>query len=826
MKRMLSFKNLLLATLAAFAATGSNAQTTIATTYTNNPGYTIYLASGTNPIFWEYITFNVENTNCYPVTITDMSVFHFASAALPAGTYSQNGGVYTLLYTNSNMPPLLPTVPTGYTIVASSNPITTASNTLTPILTGINFDIPANTTYRCALYLNDSFAVAGTGPNPGPQIIPSPGFFIQDGVKITTVGTPGSSTSVVTAPNGAVTSWSTGDVFGFDGSITFRPSGPTIAVLGNNACIGDSVTLTAILPPCVPATATINWIGPAAPGSHTGNSWTIEATQANAGQYFATWTDAGKTSAPKSVMVTVTPPPPPPTVTGKFAYCLNEQFEPVTANGTNILWYINPIGGTGTTLPPYVNTTQSGSYTWYASQTTNNGCESKERTRVNITVAPKPGAPVVTSPIGYCENVAADSLMAVGQNLKWFYQPVGGLGSIYAPIPNTSVKDTFSWWVSQTVDGCESKRSKIDVVVTFRPNGMVVVSREPYVCAGDTLSFFYYGSGTPTTAYDWAIPGQYATIVAGSNGPGPFVVRFDSAGTYNVTLHPGNLGCYGDLYVQQVKIKDNPTGILGAPQDVCKDAEGIVSLLYYTPGVDTFKWNWDGGITTHSVIDVGPYGVIWPTAGKKTISLTLEKNGCYGTVKDTITIRDLPVAKITGYDGSIICRSDSILLQPAQVVASSSYQWAPAKFFEDYSNIPVANARVDFDDKVILHVVDQYGCKNADSIAFKTKPCCEVVMPTAFTPNNDSHNDFFRPVYMGNNGDLSQNSRNHGDKSLKTMRIVNRWGQAVFESANSNVGWDGTMNGEKQDMGTYYYFISYECYGKINEQKGEVMLIR
>ncbi len=827
---MLSFKNLLLATLAAFAASGSNGQSVITTAYTNNPGHTIFLNAGNNAIFWQYVTFNIENTNGYPVTVTDLSVYHFASATIAPSTtpnYTQNGGVYTLLYSGTNLPPFIPTVPTGYTIVGSSAPITTASNGLTPILSGLNFEIPPNTVYRCALYLNDTFAVAGTAANPGPPptpaIVPSPGAFTIDGVTLSTVGAPFTGVSWVGTSNGAVTSYYAQDAAGFDGEIKFRPSGPSVAALNNNACVGDSITLSAILPSSVPSTATINWVGPAAPGTHTGSTWTIEATQANAGQYFATWTDNGVTSAAKSVTVTVTPAPPAPTVTGKFAYCLNEQFEAVTANGTNILWYINPTGGTGTTLPPYVNTTQPGSYTWYATQTTNNGCESKSRTRVNITVAPKPNPPIVTSPIGYCENTLADSLTAIGQNLKWFYQPVGGLGSIYAPVPNTSVKDTFTWWVSQTVDGCESGRSKIDVVVTFRPNGMVVVSREPNICAGDTLSFSYYGSGTPTTAYDWAIPPKYASIIAGANGPGPFVVRFDSAGRFDVTLHPGNLGCYGNLYTQHVRVKENPTGTIGAPQNVCLGAEGIVSLLHYTPGADTFTWNWDGGITTHSVIDVGPYGVIWPTAGKKVISLQLWKEGCTDSVKDTVIIREQPVAKITGYDGNVICQSDSILLQPAQVVASSKYAWSPAELFHGYADLPVASAKVDFDTKITLNVTDEYGCKNADSVAFKTKPCCEVIFPTAFTPNHDGKNDVFHPVYVGNK---DKSYQNEGDKQLKTLRIVNRWGQAVFESANTNVGWDGNMNGEPQDMGTYYYFVSFECNGKITEQKGELMLIR
>jgi gliding motility-associated-like protein len=59
------------------------------------------------------------------------------------------------------------------------------------------------------------------------------------------------------------------------------------------------------------------------------------------------------------------------------------------------------------------------------------------------------------------------------------------------------------------------------------------------------------------------------------------------------------------------------------------------------------------------------------------------------------------------------------------------------------------------------------------------------------------------------------------------FRIMNRWGQIIFESANSSVmGWDGTFNGVPQDVGVYYYYLRYDCGGKSMEAKGDVTLIR
>jgi len=49
----------------------------------------------------------------------------------------------------------------------------------------------------------------------------------------------------------------------------------------------------------------------------------------------------------------------------------------------------------------------------------------------------------------------------------------------------------------------------------------------------------------------------------------------------------------------------------------------------------------------------------------------------------------------------------------------------------------------------------------------------------------------------------------------------------VYESTNSkDAKWDGNYNGVPQDMGTYFYYLKYDCGGNTLEQKGDVTLIR
>ncbi|MBA3972292.1 MAG: gliding motility-associated C-terminal domain-containing protein, partial [Bacteroidetes bacterium] len=69
-----------------------------------------------------------------------------------------------------------------------------------------------------------------------------------------------------------------------------------------------------------------------------------------------------------------------------------------------------------------------------------------------------------------------------------------------------------------------------------------------------------------------------------------------------------------------------------------------------------------------------------------------------------------------------------------------------------------------------------------------------MVVPNVFTPNGDLHNDIF----------VIQST---GLKEL-SAEIFNRWGRKVAEwSGPPTTGWDGKINGNTAEDGTYYYVI-------------------
>lgn len=91
-------------------------------------------------------------------------------------------------------------------------------------------------------------------------------------------------------------------------------------------------------------------------------------------------------------------------------------------------------------------------------------------------------------------------------------------------------------------------------------------------------------------------------------------------------------------------------------------------------------------------------------------------------------------------------------------------------------------------------------------------------MPNLFSPNGDGSNDIFYP-------------RGQGLFRIKTLRILNRWGEVVFErrefpANDPAMGWDGTFKGRKPMEGVYVYQLEIYCdNGQLVQLAGNVALV-
>jgi len=85
--------------------------------------------------------------------------------------------------------------------------------------------------------------------------------------------------------------------------------------------------------------------------------------------------------------------------------------------------------------------------------------------------------------------------------------------------------------------------------------------------------------------------------------------------------------------------------------------------------------------------------------------------------------------------------------------------------------------------------------------------------PNAFSPNGDGKNEVFRPLFMGS-------PRNFH------FSIYNRYGQRVFDSNRSYLGWDGRINNNPQPPDTYVWVCRFRLHKKEEVRKGTVILVR
>jgi hypothetical protein len=243
-----------------------------------------------------------------------------------------------------------------------------------------------------------------------------------------------------------------------DVSVIANPTAPTVTT-PVTYCHGAAAT---------PLTATgsnLRWYTTEAGGTAVTTAPTPSTSTVGTVTYWVTQTTNNCESTRARIDVTVNANPAAPGVASPVSYCLNSPSIPLTAEGTNLRWYTSATGGTGSITAPTPSTETTGTTSFWVSQTGNNACESP-RARIDVVVNEIPAAPSVISPITYCQGAGTSPLTATGSNLRWYSVASGGPGSTVAPTPSSTNAGITTYYVSQIVNGCESSREAIEVVIT------------------------------------------------------------------------------------------------------------------------------------------------------------------------------------------------------------------------------------------------------------------------------------------------------------------------------------------------------------------------
>ncbi|HWB26866.1 MAG TPA: gliding motility-associated C-terminal domain-containing protein [Chitinophagaceae bacterium] len=318
---------------------------------------------------------------------------------------------------------------------------------------------------------------------------------------------------------------------------------------------------------------------------------------------------------------------------------------------------------------------------------------------------------------------------------------------------------------------CRIHSNIVGVDVNALPQ--INVSKNYTLCTNDTLIL----SATGGQAYNWTGPNGFSSGDSLITVLGPPV---SYSGTYYARA-TSNKGC---LITDTIIVKVSQAAVASAGPDV-SICQGNSVQLTGSGGV-TYSWSPATGLSSPGISNP-----LASPADSTLYTLTvIDANNC--TVKDSVAVNvwKVPVAD-AGPDKRIM-EGQNVQLDGSASGTNVVYVWKPVYNINDDSNLqPTVNP--DHDTTYTLSVISLVGCATATDDVF-VRVLQNVRIPNAFSPNGDGINDTWNIQKLITYPEAD-------------VYVFNRFGQPVYHSKGSGKPWDGTLNGSRLPVGTYYYVI-------------------
>ncbi len=415
---------------------------------------------------------------------------------------------------------------------------------------------------------------------------------------------------------------------------------PAVPVLSSNSpiCAGQTLQLNAANIP----TGIFAWTGPNSFSSAIQNPTIPAATLAASGTYNATVKLFNCTSLPSSIVVLVKPVPLAPGATSNSPVCAGQT---ITLNAGNIASGIyswtGPVSFTSALQNPTRTNSivsHSGNYTVTVSV---NGCASPAST-VNVIVNPIPSSAFNFTPPSLCAGdnstatYAGSSLATATYN--WNFGSAVSTGGPGQGPYNLNWTNAGNYNVSLTVteNGCTSPATSHSIIVYPVPTS--TFNLPAAICQSDSALISYSGSASATGTYTWDFGGG---IILSGSGQGPYQIKYNSPGTYNITLTVSENSCPSVITTHSIIVNQVPTADFNVtPSVICPDQDAMITYNGTATTAATFNWNFDSG-TINTGTGIGPYSVHFLNSGIDTITLTVTENNCTSSQISQIILIDL-----------------------------------------------------------------------------------------------------------------------------------------------------------------------------------------
>ncbi len=361
----------------------------------------------------------------------------------------------------------------------------------------------------------------------------------------------------------------------------------------------------------------------------------------------------------------------------------------------------------------------------------------------------------------------------------------------------------------QDAVGCQSTVSAPHLIDIRGAVPAFNLDRRSFCDAGTVSATNFTVSSEPVTAWAWNF-GTGADITVRD----PYSFTYDAPGLYPVSLTATTRSGCTQTYTDTVRVPRTPQPVITLEDMTCVNRTVQFNGNLVHPDT-AIQWNWSFGDGRTSATQYN--AISYPASGAYAIALSASNFlGCTGHATQSFTVAPLPV--ITTQSAQIIV-SNEVVLPVTYSPGVVSYTWTPPGGLS-CTDCPQPVARPQFTETYTVQATDQNTCTATAELTV-TVMCTEenYFVPNTFSPNGDGMNDVFYP-------------RGRGLARVQSMRIFNRWGQAVYERKNfmandPSSGWNGRMNGQPLPSDTYVYVIEFVCdNAMIVPFKGNITLIR
>lgn len=288
------------------------------------------------------------------------------------------------------------------------------------------------------------------------------------------------------------------------------------------------------------------------------------------------------------------------------------------------------------------------------------------------------------------------------------------------------------------------------------------------------------------------------------------------ANTYALTVTDAQ-GCF----LEASQAVDAPA-LLTATMDITEptcfgDRDGRI-VINAVGGIAPYQYTLDDDSFDGSSIRIGI------TAGTYTVRIQ-DSKGC--SFDQEITINNPPQLQLEADTERQMILGDSTQLtaRPINGTGEITLEW-DAPYDGTLSCYPDSFPACETPFSIAQHTItytafatDELGCMAETELKVIVEKPRQVMVPTAFTPNNDGANDLLLV---------------HGvpDTEILQFRVFDRWGSLLFQSGGykvneENVGWDGSYRNERMASGVYIWMVEVKYLdGEIGTFSGNTTLLR